>query len=285
MLKTYALWELPLVKSLVVVMLALTAYYLLRVKLFSRLARICESTQSDLDDRVLYFSRNLLSIFIIFFTLMTILNIYHIEISPLLAGAGIFGVSLALAARETLTDILAGVFLITDRPVKIGDRIKIQSIGGHWGSWGDVVDIGLRRTCIRNTDGVSINYPNNQLSNSIITNFSDNKSPIRVRIRFLVDFDADIELIRAKVLEILDKNPRVLPGTGSLVVRSIGDDHDQSCVSAIALEARYRITQVRKRTEIRSEILEELLKVMKTHNIPQPRLALEHSQALKDPLG
>ncbi|KEQ18690.1 mechanosensitive ion channel family protein [Endozoicomonas numazuensis] len=278
MLKAYALWELPLVKSLVVVMLAFTAYYLLRVKLFSRLAQICESTQSDLDDRVLYFARNLLSIFIIFFTLMTILNIYHIEISPLLAGAGIFGVSLALAARETLTDVLAGVFLIADRPVKIGDRIKIQSIGGHWGSWGDVVDIGLRRTCIRNTDGVSINYPNNQLSNSIITNFSDNKSPIRVRIRFQVDFEADIDLIREKVLELLDKNPRVLSGTGSLVVRSIGDDHDQSCVSTISLEARYRITQIRKRTEIRSEILEELLKVMKENNIPQPRLALEHAQ-------
>ncbi|WP_062260295.1 mechanosensitive ion channel family protein [Endozoicomonas arenosclerae] len=278
MLKTYALWELPLVKSLVVVILAITVYYLFRVKLFSKLARICESTQSELDDRVLYFARNLLSIFIIFFTVMTILNIYHVEISPLLAGAGIFGVSLALAARETLTDVLAGVFLIADRPVKIGDRIKIQSIGGHWGSWGDVVDIGLRRTCIRNTDGISINYPNNQLSNSIITNFSDNKSPIRVRIRFQVDFDADIDFIRSQVLDILEKNPRVLAGTGSLVVRSIGDDHDQSCISAISLEARYRITQVRKRTEIRSEILEALLKVMRDHKIPQPKLALEHSE-------
>ena len=47
-------------------------------------------------------------------------------------------------------------------------RIKIERIGNHWGSWGDVIDIGMRRTQIRNTDGVIVNYPNSILANSVI---------------------------------------------------------------------------------------------------------------------
>ena len=39
----------------------------------------------------------------------------------------------------------AGIFLIADRPVRIGDRVKSESIGTHWGGWGDVADVGLRR--------------------------------------------------------------------------------------------------------------------------------------------
>ena len=280
MLQASAIWAivLPILKSVVVMAVAVLIYYVIKNKLFTRLERLCASTESELDDRLLYFVRNLLSIFILFFALITILDIYDVEISPLLAGAGIFGVSLAFAAKETVADILAGIFLIADRPIRIGDRIKINSIGGHWGNWGDVADIGLRRTRIRNTDGVNINYPNNLLSNSIITNFSYDRDPIRARIRFQVAYEADINFVRSLVLSILEKNTGVIPGTGQLVLRSIGDEHDQSCISAVTLEARYRIANVRKRTEIRSDILEELLTVMKKHDIPLPKLSLDQSQ-------
>ena len=52
----------------------------------------------------------------------------------------------------------------------------LERIGQHWGSWGDVVDIGLRRTKIRNPDGVVVNYPNSVLATSVITNFSDQRT-------------------------------------------------------------------------------------------------------------
>ncbi len=267
---------LPILKSVLVIALAFVIYYLLKNKLFIRLERLCAKTDSELDDRLLYFFRNILSIFILFFALLCILDIYNVEISPLLAGAGIFGVSLAFAAKETVADILAGVFLIADRPIKIGDRIKINAIGGHWGNWGDVIDIGLRRTRIRNTDGINISYPNNVLSNSIITNFSYDKDPIRARIRFQVSYEANIDQIRCAVLKILDSDSRVIDGTGQLVIRSIGDDNNTGCVSAVTLEVRYKIENIRKRTEIRSGILEAMLKSMNELHIPMPALTLDN---------
>jgi len=96
------------------------------------------------------------------------LKINGIAVSPILAGAGIFGVAVGFAAKETIADILAGIFLIIDRPIRIGDRVTIDKIGKHWGGWGDIIDIGLRRTIIRNTDGVVVNYPNSLLSSGII---------------------------------------------------------------------------------------------------------------------
>ena len=122
------------------------------------------------------FSSGFISWFFFLFSFSSSLRLHGIAITPFLASAGIAGIAIGMAAKETLADILAGVFLIADRPVRVGDRIKIDSIGKHWGSWGDVVDMGLRRTQIRNTDGVIVNYPNNLLANSVITNFSHEDS-------------------------------------------------------------------------------------------------------------
>ena len=120
-------------------------------------------TDNDLDDRLVHFLQRFYVIVLIFVAFLISLRIHGIQITPFLASAGIAGIAIGMAAKETLADILAGVFLIADRPIRVGDRVKIDSIGRHWGAWGDIVDLGLRRTRIRNTDGVIVNYPNNLL--------------------------------------------------------------------------------------------------------------------------
>ncbi|MHC5040157.1 MAG: mechanosensitive ion channel family protein, partial [Planctomycetota bacterium] len=134
-------------------------YVIFRIFTIRYLERLTTKTTNDLDDRLIIFVKKFLWIVALFIAVVVVLRINNVEISPLLAGAGIFGVALGFAAKETIADVLSGVFLIADRPVRVGDRVKIESIGRHWGAWGDVVDIGLRRTRIRNTDGVTVNYP------------------------------------------------------------------------------------------------------------------------------
>ncbi len=158
--------------------------------------------------------------------------------------------------------------LIADRPIRIGDRIKIDSIGRHWGSWGDVIDIGLRRTRIKNSDGVTINYPNAMLANTVITNFSFEKGPIRVRIRFQVDYSADIELTQKVAIEAIEATGKIIPGTAQMVVRSLWDDAQGHLLSGVLMEARYKIDNVRKRTAIRSIVLQNILKALRDNNIP-----------------
>ena len=113
--------------------------HLLISKVFLRgLKRVADSTENDVDDRLVHFLQRFYLLALCFILFLVILKLHGIAITPFLASAGIAGIAIGMAAKETLADILAGVFLIADRPVRVGDRVKIDSIGKHWGSWGDV---------------------------------------------------------------------------------------------------------------------------------------------------
>ncbi len=238
-----------------------------KVIILRGLNKFARATENDLDDRLVHFIRRFYIIALFFALVALILNANGIEITPLLASAGIAGIALGLAAKETLADILSGVFLIVDRPMRMGDRIKIERIGTHWGSWGDVVDIGLRRTQIRNTDGVVVNYPNSVLANSVITNFSFEDEPVRVRVRFQVNYDADLDKVSEVAKRAIDATPGTIDETAEIVVRSLWDDERGHSLSGILVEGRYRINDVRERTRIRSAVLQSLVKAFRNVGI------------------
>ena len=258
----------PLWQTVIAVVAAVAAYSFARLIILRKMERIAANTSNDLDDRLVDFIKQFLWLIALFLTVLLVLRINSIEITPLLAGAGIAGIALGLAAKELLADILSGVFLIADRPLRVGDRVKIENIGRHWGGWGDVVDIGLRRTRIRNTDGVVVNYPNSVLCNSVITNFSFEENPVRVRIRFQVGYDADIGLTRKVALEAINSVPDVIPETATIVLRSLWDDSRGHLMAGVLVEGRYRIEDVRNRTAIRSQVLQKLLEGLQKSGVP-----------------
>ena len=268
-------------QSALAVLSALFIYWFLRAVILSRIERAVAATSNDLDDRMVQFIKQFLWIIALFSTAAVVLKINSIKISPLLAGAGIFGVSIGFAAKETIADILSGIFLITDRPIRVGDRVKIEHIGRHWGAWGDIEDIGLRRTRIKNTDGISVNYPNSLLAHSIITNFSYSDAPVRVRIRLQVDFAADLELSKKLIVAAIEKCGEVIPGSAQVVVRSLWDDSGGHQLAGVLLEGRYRIDNVRKRTAIRSTVLIKVLEALRENHIPLalPALRIDKFEA------
>jgi len=255
-------------QSAVAVLAALMIYWFFRTFILSKIERAVTATSNDLDDRMVQFIKQFLWLIALFTTVAIVLKINSIKISPLLAGAGIFGVSIGFAAKETIADILSGIFLITDRPIRVGDRVKIEQIGRHWGAWGDIEDIGLRRTRIRNTDGISVNYPNSLLVNSVITNFSYSDTPVRVRIRLQVDFSADLDVTQRLIIDAIETCKEVIPGSAQVVVRSLWDDTGGHQLAGVLLEGRYNIENVRKRTAIRSIVLSKVLKSLRENHIP-----------------
>ena len=267
----------PWYATLIVVALALFGTWAMRSVVLARLGRLAAATDNDLDDRLVHLARSLLGFIVFFVAFLLILRVHGVELTPFLAGAGIIGIAVGLAAKETLGDILSGVFLITDRPMRIGDRVKIERIGREWGGWGDVVDIGLRRTDIRNTDGVVVSYPNSVLATSVITNFSFEEGPIRVRVRFQVDFDADLDRASEVAVAAIATVDGVLEGTPQIVVRSLWDDDRGHVAAGVLLEGRYRIADVRQRTRIRSSVLKAILAALRAEGIPfpAPRIRLQ----------
>jgi small-conductance mechanosensitive channel len=252
---------------------AAVVYLVVRKFIIIRLERMAASTDNDLDDRLVHFFKQFFGFVVLFLIVLLVLNIHEIEVTPLLAGAGIMGVALGFAAKESLADILAGIFLITDRPMRKGNRVKIEYIGRDWGGWGDVIDIGLRRTTVRNTDGVVVNYPNNVLANSVITNFSAEEGPIRVRVRFLVGYGADLPEVMSCAEKAIQESEGVNPDSAEVVIRSMWDDKGGHVLGGILLEGRYRIDEVSRRTRIRSGVLNNLHHSLKEAAVPFPALS------------
>ncbi len=269
----------PLLQSVLVLVLAGLFFVILRSVVLRKFTLLARATSNDLDDRLVHLASQFVGVITLFCTMAALLHVNGVAVSPLLAGAGIVGVSLGFAAKETIADILAGIFLIIDQPVRIGDRVKIEKVGNHWGGWGDVVDIGLRRTRVRNTDGVYVNYPNSVFANSIITNFSQEQESVRVRIRFQVDYDADLARMKQVTLDAIASCPRVVAGSGQVLLRGV-DDASGRMLTGILVEARYHLSDVRKRTVVRSEVLEAILNNLRHNNIPiaTPKVRLEHEE-------
>ena len=175
-----------------------------------------------------------------------------------MAAFGIVGLAIAFAAKDTIANVFAGIFIMLDRPFKIGDRIMLHTkIGKMYGSWGDVVDIGLRTTKVRSTDGIILTIPNNIITNNPLVNFSHMKSPaLRVRIRLgLVTSWQNVVMAEQVMTEIIDAHPRVIrkPKPPGVVIREIRD-------SDVLMEARFFVASPREMRSTKSEILRSILK-------------------------
>jgi Small-conductance mechanosensitive channel len=140
---------------------------------------------------------DLLSVYIIWFVaFLMILNIYQVNLTPFLAGAGIAGIAVALAAQDMLGNFFGGAMIYADRPFKVGDRVKIGEYVG------DVLDVGTRSTRIRTLDHELMTIPNSTVSTSIITNYALPDIKIKVRLKYFVSYNSDIEKVKQILLEI-----------------------------------------------------------------------------------
>jgi len=133
-----------------------------------------------------------------------LLSIWKINITPLLASAGIAGVAVALAAKETLSNFFGGVTVLLDQPYKVGDYIVLDS-----GERGEVVEVGLRSTRILTRDDVQISIPNAIITNTKVINESAPEPRFRIRIKVGVAYGSDIDQVEEVLLKTAHENPSV----------------------------------------------------------------------------
>ena len=271
----------------------LVVYLVLRTSV-PKLEKMAGNTAGELDDKIVSFVKKLYVYSIASVAIIGGLGIYGVEITPLLASAGVISVVVGMSLKEGLTDMFSGLFILADRPFAEGDRIQIKKPSGPWGGWGNVAEIGLRRTKVENTDGVVVNYTNSELAQSTVINFSDKNQaniPVRVRVRFAVSWSADldktIEITREAIRTALDiaqekdlgvaeisaalSIPDGVKNTEPVVlVRSIWSDSLGMITPGVLLEGRYFLADVRDRTKVRSIVLKEILSTLLKHGIPLP---------------
>ena len=163
------------------------------------------SDVTGLSKDVIPLIENLSKIVIVIASLMVILSIWKINITPLLASAGIAGAGIALAAKDTIANFFGGISVFTDKPFKIGDFIVLDK-----GERGEVVTIGIRSTRIKTLDDVMITIPNSVLINSKIVNESAPTPNLRIKTSIGVAYGSDIELVEKALLEVASGNENLL---------------------------------------------------------------------------
>lgn len=147
-------------------------------------------TESKLDDMLAPMVRKSLRITIVILVLVQVAQVLSDKpITSILAGLGVGGLAVALAAQETLKNFFGSVALLSDRPFELGDRIVVD---GHDGP---VEEVGFRSTKIRTLEGHLVTVPNGELANKTIQNIS--KRPcIRRILNVGVTYDTPPDKVR-----------------------------------------------------------------------------------------
>jgi small-conductance mechanosensitive channel len=266
--RTLHLWELPTAAAAVdAVWIAALAFPLAAFVgkvLESVEGRLVSRTESTLDDTALPLLNKVLKFLIIVFGVVLALDRLGLNITPLLAGAGVMGLAISLAAKDTLSNLIAGVLLILDRPFQIGDRIELWSSPEETGSWGDVIEIGLRATKIRNPDNLVVVVPNNEIMRRDIVNYTMTGNRIRLRIPIDVEYDSDLHLAKTLVLKAASDVDGVAESPAPVVIlRGFGP-------SEVKLQLRVWIEDARQRRSIADEITGRVVEVFAEAGLSMP---------------
>lgn len=127
---------------------------------------------------------------------MMILDETGIAIGPILAGAGIVGIAIGFGAQYLIRDIITGFFIILENQYRIGDFVKFDATGGN------VEDISLRVTTLRDLDGTVHHIPHGEIKR--VSNFS--KKFARINLNIAVTYDSELD----KVIEVINKTGQTL---------------------------------------------------------------------------
>lgn len=170
---------------------------------------------------------------------------FGINLLPILGGLGIAGVAVGFAAQDLLSNLLAGVTLLLDRPFTIGDWIRVND-------WeGQVQRLTLRTTRLRTRDNELISVPNNKVAGNDVVNLTAG-GPLRVRSSLGVSYTADLDAAREALARVLGEEPKVLEDPPPRVaVMALGD-------SSVNLDLIYWIApeSIARRPAIQQRVME-----------------------------
>jgi small-conductance mechanosensitive channel len=127
---------------------------------------------------------------------LVMLDSLGVQITPLLTALGVGGLAVALALQDTLSNLFAGVHLLADKPIRVGDYVKIaDTIEGY------VVDVGWRSTRVRMLQNNVVIVPNKRVAESIIINYDMPERRMALLLRVSVGYDCDVDQVERLLVD------------------------------------------------------------------------------------
>lgn len=215
-------WRIALIVVLSVAIIVAAGRFIPRLIAASMARRTGESEQehkkrADTLSRVLVNAGQVILILIAAFMLLAELEI---NITPILAGVGIVGIAIGFGAQSLIKDLIAGLFIILENQYRVGDVVRISDVSGL------VEDINLRRTVLRDLDGIAHVVPNGEIR--VASNFTKEWSRVNfnVSVAYGEDLDHVISVINSVGKELANDPmwaPLILTPPQALRVDNLGD--------------------------------------------------------------
>jgi len=194
--------------------LTFMAYKIFREVLVLLGKRISAKTKSEIDDVLIPVIDKIGGVVILIFGAIGIVNYLGYDITFLLAGVGVFGLVIAFAAQDALSNFFSGIFLLLDRPFSEGDYITLPSE-----EICRVEKIGIRSTRLYEVfQNDYIILPNNKLINDKIVNMNEPDDQGKANVEVGVAYGSDVDKVEKILLEIAEAHPNVLMETGKAPV-------------------------------------------------------------------
>ncbi|MFU8878551.1 MAG: mechanosensitive ion channel family protein, partial [Wenzhouxiangellaceae bacterium] len=152
---------------------------------------------SIVEERTIPLFDLMMTVIVVAIAAYALLQVWNIDATAWLASAGVIGIAVGFAARDTLANLFAGFFIIADAPYKMGDYIVLDT-----GDRGEVTKVGIRSTRIWTRDDVEITVPNSEMANAKIYNESGGRwVKFRIRLKIGVAYGSDVD----QVVELLER--------------------------------------------------------------------------------
>jgi small-conductance mechanosensitive channel len=188
---------------IIVVLLSVGIARLIRINLRRMLKDKVAPDLMNVLEKVVYYA-------VIITGFVTVLPQVGIDLTGLLVAGGIVGVVIGFASQSVVGNLISGLFLIFERPIKIGDQINVGDVSGY------VEDIRVLSTIVRTYEGIYVRIPNEKVFSSNITNYVAN--PVR-RFEYAIDisYGDDAEKAIEVITRVLEEHPFILKNPGSNV--------------------------------------------------------------------
>ncbi|MBI1271876.1 mechanosensitive ion channel [bacterium] len=188
-----------------------------------------------------------------------ILQAAGIDLSTVTVMAGALGIGVGLGLQNIVSNLVSGLVVMFERPVKVGDRIEVGGV------LGDVVKLSLRAATIRTNDNIEIIVPNNEFINGNVTNWSHSSRDVRLNIPVGVSYSSDPETVRECLLAAAEDCKMVLEDPSpDVIFDGFGD-------SALNFELRvYTSTHVDKPRVLKSALNFLIFQKLKEADIEIP---------------
>jgi small-conductance mechanosensitive channel len=219
-------------------------------------------TQTDLDDRLIPVISKLGGMMIIIFGVFAMFSSFGFDIALFLTGMGFLGIVIGFAARSTLSNFFAGIFLMLDRPFKPGDLIIIGT-----GEVCRVAWVGLRSTKLYHVSSHQmITLPNNMLAEEKVVNITQPDERFRTNVEVGVAYGTNLDHVKKTLFEIVGTHPDILKGEDTPLrfrVLAFAD-------SSINVKVIFWVNKVENKWRVESELKELIDKRFKAEHIDIP---------------